>query len=155
LVKGNSEAVLVVIVNISDPVKKEYSLLIKTTRLAIGSLKFWELPGGLDSSNILQGIGFEILDEQLVNMNQEYYGISKQVYLSPEATDDSISFKMLKKEYDQVQFDLFEKGVKENKDNELLLVPLEELAWYSNDSKTFIAMQLYQMLKRRGTIPAC
>jgi len=35
------------------------------------------------------------------------------------------------------------------------IVPLDELPWYSSDSKTFIALQMYKMLQQRGPPPPC
>jgi len=153
-VRGKSEAILVVLVNISNPDHKEYSILHKNTRLPIGCDESWELPSGPECRNILQELGFD-LEEQYVNMNQTYYGVKKPVYMTPGASDESITFSLLKKDWTQDQFVSLKNEIAENKIHQFRIFPLDELTWESNDSKTFVAVQLYKMLQHRGPTPAC
>jgi len=153
-VRGKSETFLPVLVNLTEP-PTEYSVLIQNVRLAIGSHEFWEIPSGANAQNYLQEIGFEADEilETRIDMNQSYYGIDKQIYITPEASNESITFLYLKKEYDPKHFGKMKKEFEEKKS--FKIVPLDELPWYSSDSKTFIALQMYKMLQQRGPPPPC
>jgi ADP-sugar diphosphatase len=159
--RGGSVAILVII---TDPHGKRYSLLVTQPRMAIGKLEMSELPAGMiDDSNYFGGTaakemkeetGIEINASDLEDLTDgmDY----SHAYPSCGGCDEFMKFylfrcKMTQKKLRELQ-DKCTGAYAEGENIKVKVVEFERLAEFSPDMKTLSALYLYEKRCKRRSV---
>jgi len=159
VMKGRSAAILIVYVYVIKGKHHESTVILSTPRLATGCSDFFEIPSGFvheDGSfmgsmcnTLHEKLGLNIQEDPLIDMSFEIHGKKKPIYLSPGASDEAVTYFLLRKFIDETQYHDLQKLCQTQTEGQVkcLLIPLKDIFEKSDDSKSWIAHQLYENWK--------
>jgi len=159
--RGASVGVLVLLIDANA--RETYVAVLRLPRVPIATFESFELPAGIVKDEgplaaatgvMMEKLGFEfLLENPLINLNAAFYGKDslKPIYLSTGGSDEGMVFFACETLLSSEQIASIKKDLNQHKDIKAIhLIPFDQVLTQSQDSKLWIAMNMYSNLMRRN-----